>query len=194
MFQLAVVLVLVYGVTEEKKTNKLDRQKLKKQLVIHEGKRSKVYRDTVGIPTIGVGFNLNRADAKAKIEALGLDLGKVKSGSVELSDSQIEKLLEADITNAIRDCKSLIPDLGQLSDVRQRVMVDMTFNLGKTRLSKFKKLLAALRKKDFSKAGDEMMDSKWYKQVKTRGKTLVAMMKENRDVMKELADKKATKS
>ena len=168
----------------------LDREKLKMQLVIHEGKQAKVYKDTEGILTVGVGFNLRRRDAKQKIEALNVDFEKLKSGRESLTDHQIDQLLEDDIDAAIRDCKSLIPNLANLSDVRQRVLIDMTFNLGKTRLSKFRKMIAAVKAEDFNEAAEEMKDSKWYTQVRRRGKHLTSMMKANKDVIRELVDGK----
>lgn len=159
----------------------LNKAKLKTQLVQHEGKRLKVYKDSEGVPTIGVGFNLKRKDAKSKIEALGLSYKDVLEGKVLLTDAQAETLLTGDIETAISDCESVVEGYSELSDVRKRVVVDMTFNLGKTRFSKFKKMLAALKAKDFIKAAAEMKDSKWCKQVKTRCSTLEQMMQANKD-------------
>jgi lysozyme len=159
----------------------LDRAKLLAQLIKHEGKKAKVYKDSEGILTIGVGFNLERAEAKKSIEALGLDFEKVKSGKQELSQEQITKLLEQDANAAIANCKVVFPKFVELSDVRQRVLVDMMFNLGKGRFSKFEKMIAAVKKNDFVTAADEMKSSKWYAQVKDRGKTLERMMRTNKD-------------
>ncbi len=159
----------------------LDREKLKAQLVKHEGKESKVYVDTEGNPTIGVGFNLNRGDAKAKIEALGLDFSKVKAGTQTLTDDQIFTLLDADMDAAIADSMSVFPKFTDLSDVRQRVIVDMMFNLGKPKFQGFKDMIAAVKAADFAKAADEMKDSKWYTQVGNRGKTLEKMMRTDAD-------------
>jgi GH24 family phage-related lysozyme (muramidase) len=159
----------------------MDREKLRKQIVKHEGSKTKVYLDTEGHPTVGVGFNLDRPGAKAKIEALGLSFAQVKSGKQELTQEQITKLLEDDLDVAIRDAKSLFPNFGDLSDVRQRVLVDMTFNLGKGKLAGFKNMIAAVKAKDFARAADEMKSSKWYKQVGQRGKTLEAMMRTGAD-------------
>ena len=68
-----------------------------------------------------------------------------------------------------------------MEGVRKRVVVDMVFNLGKTRFLKFKDTIAALEKEDFDTAAKEMTDSKWCKQVKTRCTTLVGMMKSGSD-------------
>ena len=159
----------------------LDRAKLKAMLVKHEGKEAKVYKDTEGHPTIGVGFNLDRKDAKAKIEALGLDFAKIKAGTQTLSEGQIDKLLAADTDVAIADCQAVFPKFTDLSDVRQRVFADMMFNLGKPKFEEFKKMIAAVKTSDFAKAAEEMKDSKWYKQVGNRGKDLEKMLRNDTD-------------
>lgn len=159
----------------------LDRAKLKAQLVRHEGKRSKVYKDSLGILTIGVGFNLERGDAKKRIEALGLDFQKVKDGKQDLTDEQIFQLMDADTNTAIVNCKSVFPKFSELSDVRQRVLVDMMFNLGKPRFEGFKMMITHVKEGDFGKAADDMKNSKWYAQVGTRGSRLEAMMRTNKD-------------
>jgi hypothetical protein len=104
----------------------LDRTKLTKQLIRHEGKKSKVYKDSLGILTIGVGFNLERSDAKKRIEDLGLSFQKVKDGKQELTEGQILKLLDGDIDVAIAGCKGIFPKFTDLSDVRQRALVDIS--------------------------------------------------------------------
>lgn len=161
--------------------DEIDRAKLAKQLERHEGKRSKVYLDSEGIPTIGIGFNLKRSDAKAKIESLGLDYQQVLDGKQELTDAQIQTLFDADISASIAECKKLYGNFDELSEVRQRVLADMMFNLGPTRLAGFKKMAEAIKAKDFPRAADEMRNSKWYEQVKVRGVTLVEMMRTDND-------------
>lgn len=159
----------------------LDRDKLVKQLETHEGRKAKVYMDTAGNPTIGVGFNLNKVDAKMRIERLGLDFAKIKTGKQELTEAQINKLLGEDIDTAVTDCQALFPKFADLSDVRQRVLADMMFNLGRTKFEEFKKMIENIKAEKFAAAADEMKASKWYKQVKARGKTLEAMMRTDKD-------------
>ena len=115
----------------------------------------------MGIQTIGVGFDLERSDAKAKIEALGLDFAKVKGGTEVLTDSQILKLLDTDIENATSACKTLFPKFSELSEVRQRVLIDMMFNLGRPRFEKFKKMISAVESGNFAQAADEMKASQF---------------------------------
>jgi GH24 family phage-related lysozyme (muramidase) len=159
----------------------IDLQKLEVQLTKHEGKRNKVYKDSVGIPTIGIGFNLKRPDAKVKIEAVGADYAKVLAGTEELTDDQISKLFKGDISTSVAAGRNIVSNFDELSDVRKRVIVDMIFNLGEAGLKKFKNMRSAVEANNFGIAGDEMKSSKWYKQVKSRGVTLVAMMKTDKD-------------
>ncbi len=82
---------------------------------------------------------------------------------------------------AIADAKSVVKSFDLLSDVRKRVVTDMVFNLGKTKFSKFAKMLSAIEDKKFDDAAKEMKDSKWCEQVKTRCTTLQTMMKTDKD-------------
>ena len=58
-----------------------------------------------------------------------------------------------------------------------RVLVNMVFNLGRPRLSKFKNMLAAVNANDYHLAAEEMIDSKWYRQVGRRSEELVEIMR-----------------
>lgn len=146
-------------------------------LSVNEGRRNACYRDTKDIPTIGVGFNLHRADARAKVEALGCDYPAVVAGLIELEEGQIDALLEADLCTAIADARSLFPNFDALCTARQIVLVDMAFNLGRSRLAGFRKMIAAVIAEDWDRAAAEMIDSRWYREVKTRGIRNVAVMR-----------------
>lgn len=135
----------------------MDRILLKAELKRDEGVRSKPYVDTVGKITIGVGRNLT-------------DKG--------LSATEIDLLLESDIDQAARDVHAIYPEWEALSEQRQRVLVNMAFNLGRARLAQFMGMLSALRAMDYEKAAEEMMDSRWAKQVGERAQRLQLMMRE----------------
>ena len=84
---------------------------------------------------------------------------------------------------AIRGATSLVGNdvWENLSDVRKRALADLCYNLGKARLSKFTKFLTAVKANDWEKAGAELVDSKWYGQVATRGPKIVTMITKNID-------------
>lgn len=134
----------------------MNRERLKKQLEQDELRSNKIYMDTVGKVSGGIGRNLT-------------DRG--------FSDDEIDLMYANDIKIAENDAKSLVPGFDRLDDVRQEVIVNCAFNLGYTRLSGFRKFLAAINSSDFDEAADELKDSKWYGQVKGRGERLVKAMR-----------------
>jgi GH24 family phage-related lysozyme (muramidase) len=154
----------------------IDLAQLKEQLERHEGKRNKAYKDSMGHPTIGIGFNLDRPDAKQKVEALKLDLAKVKAGQVTLTEAQIQQLFDADVAQAMTDARALVKNYNELPEEKKRVVIDMIFNLGAAGFGKFHKLIKALEAEDFAKAALEMRHSAWYGQVGDRARDLVKMM------------------
>lgn len=135
----------------------MDHLLTREQLIRHEGLKLLPYVDSVGKLTIGVGRNLT-------------DRG--------LSYDEALILLSNDIIIAERNARTLCPTYANLSDARQQVLTNMSFNLGWSRLSKFVKMFAAIAAGDFALAAKEMLDSKWAKQVGGRADELAKMMKE----------------
>jgi len=127
-------------------------------LLLHEGYREKVYRCSGGRWTLGIGRNVQ-------------DKG--------ISFPEAIFLLQNDIL----ECKTLLQEkyswFKELSENRQIVLVDMCFNLGITRLSKFKQTLAAIERGEYLLASQLMLDSKWARQVGERAKRLSTMMRTN---------------
>lgn len=111
-----------------------------------EGFRQYPYRCTAKKLTIGYGRNLE-------------DNGITKA--------EASFLLYQDVSNAIAEAEALDFFAG-LDPVRQMVVVDMLFNLGRVRFGGFKKFQAALALKDYTLAAHEMQDSRWYRQVGRR--------------------------
>ena len=137
-----------------------DRAKLQLQIMRHEGVRLKVYTDTLGIETIGVGRNLR-------------DKG--------ITHDEALFLLDNDLDECIRDCATF-PWFADLDPVRQRVVVDLRFNLGPSRLRGFKNTLYSISKGQYAAAANGMLNSKWAKQVGVRASRLAEMMKTGKDV------------
>jgi lysozyme len=133
------------------------REIAKVQLRIDEGVRTKVYLDSLGIESIGVGRNLR-------------DKG--------LSMLEIDFLLENDLTDAERDARSLVVTFDKLTDARKAVLLNMALNLGRTRLAGFKRFLEAIHAEAWEQAAAEMLDSKWAAQTGDRAKRLAQQMRE----------------
>ena len=115
-------------------------ERIQNLLIQHEGERLKVYRDSKGILTIGIGRNL---------ENKGI--------------SRIESrfLLQNDISDHIFKLETYYPWFTNLDETRQCVLIDMCHQLGIRGLSLFKNFLAAMEAEDYRRASSEMLDSKW---------------------------------
>ena len=132
-------------------------QKLLEMLKRHEGVESHVYRCSAGFETIGAGRNIS------------------KSG-LGLSDDEVDYLLENDIVRVIKELSSEYPWFKDLDDVRKDAIIDISFNLGATRLRGFKRALAAMDAADYKTASLEFLDSKWSRDVKGRSTELAYMI------------------
>lgn len=130
-------------------------QALIDQLKLHEGVEKYPYTDTVGKTTIGVGRNLT-------------DRG--------ISTATIEQMLVEDIELVQRELDKHYPDWCKLSEKRQRVLIDMCFNMGMPKLNTFSKFWKAVKAGRYVEASNEMIDSRWSKQVGQRAHTLANMM------------------
>ena len=127
------------------------------QLKRMEGVKRFAYMDTVGKITAGTGRNLT-------------DKG--------LSPAEIDLLLTNDIADAEDDARRLLSDslFDALTDNRKTVMVNMAFNLGYARLSRFTAMRGALKAGRWKDAAAEMRNSAWYTQVKGRAEELARLM------------------
>ena len=137
--------------------------------VFNEGNKPCVYNDHLGTPIVGIKFNLEREDAKERIAYVGADFSLVRSGKACLSDVQIRKLFDYDMTFAVQ-CTSqwLSSAWSKMSTDRQSAIADMAFSMGCSRVKTFKKMKAALQRRDYSNAEREMRDSRWCRQVRSR--------------------------
>ena len=120
--------------------------------------------------------NLFREYSKeyAELEPVVKSFAAYNEAQADLEEAEL--MLMEDIRNvAIELADNRIYE--KLDDARQTVLANMAFNLGMSRLGKFKKMWAALSRQDYQKAADEMMDSRWARQVGVRAKRLEAIMR-----------------
>ena len=126
-----------------------------------EGVRYEPYFDVVGVKTVGVGHNL-------KAKPLGL--------LYPIDDEMVDRILLLDIADVFEELDDRLPWWRELSEVRQRVLVNMAFNLGIGGLLGFKNTLAAVKDGRYSDAAAGMLASKWAGQVGARAARLANMM------------------
>ena len=155
----------------------MDRVQLRAFVEEYEGREHLSYPDSLGIMTIGVGFNLERGDARATIEAMGIDYELLLGQQVQLTDEQIDQLLDEDLDTAEWEAREIFPEFDDIDENRRRVIVDMLFNLGKTRFSGFRNAIQAIKDRNWERAANEMKDSRWYGQVGHRGLRNVNIMR-----------------
>lgn len=140
---------------------------LKRALYRDEGVRFDAYLDSEGILTVGVGHNCEAVPVA----------GVTKPGD-RISEELASQLLDADLAATEKDLDRFLPWWRGLDDARQNVLMNMGFNLGVPRLSKFVKTLEAVKREDYAKAADEMLESKWAAQVGKRAIRLAQAMEQ----------------
>lgn len=141
----------------------MDKQRVFEQLKIDEGVEYEIYKDHLGYPTFGVGHLIVKDDPE-----YGLPEG------TPVSEERVWEAFEKDLHIAESECVALYNNkfLMWPSEV-QEILVNMMFNMGRTRLSKFKNFRAALEDKDWKRAAVEGRDSLWYRQVTNRAERLM---------------------
>lgn len=131
------------------------RERLRDQLIRHEGIRLRPYYDTTHHLTVGVGRN---------IEAVGI------------SKDEALYLLSNDMDTAILRLTfyKWFPDL---DEVRQAALVNFMFNVGWKTFEDFTHMIASLERQDYEAAARQMLDSLWAEQVGTRATELSAQLR-----------------
>ena len=141
-----------------------------------EGRRNQTYIDSMGHPTVGVGFNLDANGAQAAIEALGLNYDQVRAGTQTLTDDQIDTLLQQSVERAANDAPKAVSTFNNVPSDKQIVIVDMIFNLGLAGFSKFAQTIKAINAQDWLTASQQMQQSVWFRQVGNRARADVDLM------------------
>lgn len=134
----------------------MNRAKLMEQLTIDEGRRARIYVDTVGKVTGGVGRNLTDR---------------------EFSQDEIDLMLSNDIALVEADLDRTMPWWRTMTEARQGVLANMAFNLGISRLAGFKNTLAYMQAGRYDAAAAVMLDSLWARQVGARADRLAKIMR-----------------
>ncbi len=142
----------------------LDR--LREELEIDEGCKYEIYLDHLGYPTFGIGHLITENDPE-----YGWEVG------ASIDTVRVHETFESDIEGVLSDCSKLYSDFEDLPEEAQRVIANMMFNMGYTRLSKFKNMKLSVDDRNWDIAADEMVDSRWYYQVPNRAKRLVERMR-----------------
>jgi lysozyme len=129
---------------------------LEAQLEIDEGKRNKMYLDSKGIPTIGIGHNLR---------------------DNPISDMAVRVIFEDDVANAEADARKLFPCFDDLTTARKAVIINMMFNMGYETFSQFHHTIEMINSGNYDAAASGMLQSAWANQVGQRANRLADAMR-----------------
>ena len=148
-------------------TQLFSRPALIKELVSHEGLRLAVYDDATGKP-------IEAGDTLVGNPTIGV--GRLLTAARGISEAEAFMLLDADIAEVERQLDHHIAWWRDLDASRQRAMLSWSFNVGVGGVMQFKKALAAIRSGDWQEAHDQMLDSRWARQVPRRAEDLAKVM------------------
>ena len=167
MFDITQIINLCLGKKPNTyKEHTMNRDAVYEQLKIDEGVVYEVYKDHLGYPTFGVGHLVLESDPEH-----GAEVG------TSVSEDRVRDCFERDLDTSISECVALYGE--QFNDWPgevQEVIVNMMFNMGRSRLGKFKNFRAALEDQDWKQAGIEGRDSLWYNQVTNRAERLMVRL------------------
>jgi len=145
----------------------IDIEQLRETLMVDEGVVYEIYNDHLGYPTFGIGHLVLEGDSE-----YGLPVG------TPVSKDRVNECFVQDLQNVIEDCKKLHDGWDGYPEEVKQIVANMMFNMGLTRLSKFKNHNAALQSGDWKEAAKEGRDSRWYKQVTNRAERLMKRLEE----------------
>jgi lysozyme len=139
--------------------------KLRAQLEIDEGIVHKIYLDHLGYPTFGIGHLVVEGDPEESME--------VGEG---ISEGRCVEVFEKDVQSVLDDCVICFEGWENYPEEAQQVFANMMFNMGRTRLSKFKMMIAAAEAGAWKQAATEGRNSRWHKQVTNRAERLMSRL------------------
>jgi len=145
----------------------MNKEAVYNQLKIDEGIVYEIYNDHLGYPTFGVGHLILESD-----EEFGRPVG------TPVDEERVRACFDRDLEIAIGECDALYESgiFDGLPGEVQEILVNMMFNMGRTRLSKFKKMHGAILEGDWKEAAKEGRDSRWYRQVTNRAERLMSRL------------------
>lgn len=139
---------------------------LREELKEDEGCKYEVYLDHLGLPTFGIGHLVTEWD-----EEYGKPVG------TPVSEERVNNCFKVDVEGTISECQKLFNNFDDLPEEVQKICANMMFNMGRPRLSGFKKFIASLENKDWQECAVQMEDSRWHKQVTNRANRLISRMR-----------------
>ena len=133
----------------------MNMEMFRKLVVLNEGKRNQMYKDSLGIETIGIGHNLR---------------------DKPVSDRAVYVIFEDDMAEIFPQLDKHVPWWRDLDDARQCAIADMAFQMGIGGLLGFRNTLALIRAGQYTDAAVAMRESKWHTQTPVRAERIALIM------------------
>jgi len=144
----------------------MDIDQLRKELEADEGCKHETYLCSENVVTGGIGHMITEWDDEKYTEI-----------GVEIPEEQVKAWFDKDIETVLSDCELLYDDFEHLPNDAQLIIANMMFNLGYPRLKKFVKMKAAVDKRDWNEAANQVIDSNYYRQLPNRAGRLVKRLR-----------------
>ena len=136
---------------------------LRKEIEADEGCKYETYHCSEGHLTGGIGHLITEWDEDYYDKPIG----------TSIPEEKVNEWFASDIEVSINDCKDLFNNFDELPEDVQRVLANMSFQLGRPRLSRFRKMIAAVELQDYAEMANQMEDSRWFKQTQNRAQRLI---------------------
>ena len=137
--------------------------RLESRVCLDEGFRSEPYLDTVEVATIGYGTTFILGEP-------------VSLNTPKMAEPVARGILRSDLFQACHDAQVVFNRFDEMNSVRQEVLANLAYNIGRTRLNGFVKMITAAQSLDYAEMAEQMKDSKWFRQVGQRGLRLFYAM------------------
>lgn len=142
-------------------------KRLREEIIADEGEVLHIYLDHLGYETVGVGHLIQSGDAEHG-----------KGEGFQITKTRSDELLFQDLNICLSECEHHLERWEHYSEEVKLIIANMAFNLGITKLKKFKMMFLAIDSGDYVRASEEGLDSRWAKQVYNRAKRLMNRLRD----------------
>ena len=157
-----------------------DFKALIERIGVNEGYRSKVYKCTAGVDTVGIGFALPSLPKKITPEiALKIVLWQIEMGIISMPEDVCVEMVAKEISELHLKLGEKLDWYDNMPPEIQGVVIEMCYQMGFTGFCKFKKAIAHMKNKEFQLSASEMLDSRWAKQTPNRANRLADIVREH---------------
>lgn len=152
---------------------------LTRMFTVDEGLKNRVYKDTKGNNTVGIGFNMDNPAARACwIHAdIPESFNLVYNGQQALATTSVWNLLNKCIDYAKTDTIAVFPEFNVYPEYVQLALLNLMFNMGKPKFSGFHTFIKLIRAKDFTSAANDLATTLWATQVPKRSMRVCALLR-----------------